>query len=112
MLAAIRMLEAEIKRDNIIIEGEMSIERLEKVRTAIASDLEFKNMIIKELENERDSSLRAALELIKRTVAMEESIVLSKSSSSKKRKQVQRRLNGNLPLKEEALEKLKAESGD
>ncbi|MDH5639343.1 MAG: hypothetical protein OEZ04_12725 [Nitrospinota bacterium] len=112
LFSALKMLEKEIRRDKVLVEGEMTSDNLKKTRVALAADLKFKIKVLEELEKKNNSSLSSAIDLVNKTVATEKRIVASKSFTRKKRRQAQRRLETNIPVKEEALALLKKEIGE
>ncbi|MDH5510062.1 MAG: hypothetical protein OEZ32_06855 [Nitrospinota bacterium] len=112
LFSAIKMLEKEIRRDKVLVEGEMTADNLENTRVALDRDLKSKVEILSELEKESGDSLASAIDLIRKTVESEERIIASRSSIIKKRRQVHRRLETNIPVKEEALSLLKKEIGE
>jgi len=112
LLSAIKMLEAEIKRDNVIAEGEITPAAIDNIRARLVADLANKDKVVAALQEKYGSRLQSAIDLIKKTAEMERNLAMSKSSSGEKRRTLQRRIESNIPEKKEALALLKQEVGE
>ncbi|MDH4185016.1 MAG: hypothetical protein OEV92_12385 [Nitrospinota bacterium] len=112
LLSAIKMLEEEIKRDNVIAEGEITPAAIDNIRARLVTDLSNKDKVVAALQEKYGSRLQSAIDLIRKTAEMERNLAMSKSSSGEKRRTLQRRIESNIPEKKEALALLKQEVGE
>ena len=106
IMRMIDLLAREIERDRAITTGDLSQEGLDRFRASLPGDMERKKSATAAITSK--SGVSQVLDLIDRTIILEEDIISSKSKSSEKRRQTQRHTLQGLGYKKEALEILKS----
>ena len=109
IMRIIELLTQEIERDRGVTVGDLSAEGLDGYRSRLPGDMERKKTARDAISNK--TGVSQALDLIDRTLILEEDIIASKSKSSDKRRQTQRHALQGIGYKREAVDILKSKIG-